>query len=266
MESGFFKSSVLVFAIALTATAARASVIFLYDFPGNPGSGLAADQTNGQPAGATFSDFTRTADLTQMPGAPANNDYGTENWNQTGSINTAQYEGFSITAAVGNHLNLTSLSFDIQLKPSGPLNVEVGLFLNGSSTAYATLDLTPTASVTTYNFNFTPLTDADNVTLAEFRFFGWNAAASGGGIVLDNVATSGSIGFPVPEAGTFGPVLVLVSCTIFLQACQGKRPGLRSNQTMKRIASAMLRKLRLEDWFKSKRSSLPAAIRLSVSR
>jgi len=196
------------FALLVVCPIARASLIYTYDFPGSPGSGLASDQTNGQPTGATFSDFTRTADLTQMPGAPANNDYGTESWNQTGSINTAQYEGFSITAAAGYHLNLTSLSFDVQLKPSGPLNFEVGLFLNGSSTAYATLDLTPTTTVTTYTFNFTPLTDANNVTLAEFRFFGWNAAAAGGGIILDNVTTNGAIS-NLPETSTFVPILAL---------------------------------------------------------
>ncbi len=83
------------------------------------------------------------------------------------------------------------------MKPSGPANFEVGLFLSGSSTAYATLDLTPTSTLTTYTFNFTPLTDADNVTSAAFRFFGWNASASGGGIVLDNVITNGVI---LPEA------------------------------------------------------------------
>ena len=198
-----------VLALVWAQTTATASIIFSYDFPGDPMHNyFAANQTNGQPTGATFSDFTRTADLTQMPGAPANNDYGTESWNQTGSINTAQYEGFSITAAAGYHLNLTSLSFDVQLKPSGPLNFEVGLFLNGSSTAYATLDLTPTTTVTTYTFNFTPLTDANNVTLAEFRFFGWNAAAAGGGIILDNVTTNGAI---VPEPGTIIPILVLLS-------------------------------------------------------
>jgi len=195
--------------LLVAAATGRASLIYQYDFPGNPGSGLASDQTNGQPALATFSDFTRTAGLTQMPGAPATNTYGTESWNLTGSIDTTQYEGFSITASAGNHLNLTSLSFDLQLKPSGPLNFEVGLFLNGSSTAYATMDITPTATMTTYTFNFTPLTDADNVTSAEFRFFGWNAAASGGGIVLDNVATFGAI---VPEPSVLGPISLLIGC------------------------------------------------------
>src|SRR5207253_426891 len=108
---------------------------------------------------ATFSDFTRAGGLTQMPGAPANNTFGSESWNLTGSINTTQYEGFSITADPGKHLNLTSLTFDLQLKPSGPANFEVGLFLNGSSTAYATLDLSPTTTLTAYTFDFTDLTD-----------------------------------------------------------------------------------------------------------
>jgi len=202
--------SVLVFVLALMAstTPSRALVLFIYDFPGSPGgggtsppNGKAVNQTNGQPANATFSDFTPTADLTQMPGAPGNNTFGTESWNMTGSINTSQYEGFSITAAGSSLLNLTSLSFDLTLKPSGPANFEVGLFLNGSSTAYATLDITPTVPLTTYTFDFTDLTDVDNVTSATFRFFGWNASASGGGIVLDNVTTNGAI-TNVPEQKT----------------------------------------------------------------
>ncbi len=187
----------LVLMFAASTAPSKAAIIYTYDFPGNPGSGLAANQTNGQPFLGTFSDFTRTGGLTQMPGAPANNTYGTESWNLTGSIDTSQYEGFSITAAAGCHLNLSSLSFDLQLKPSGPANFEVGLFLNGSSTAFATLDLAPTSTLTTYTFDFTDLTDADNVSSAAFRFFGWNAAASGGGIVLDNVITNGVI---LPEA------------------------------------------------------------------
>jgi len=199
MPTHFFRPLLIaLIAVAALSTPASSAVIFIYDFPGNPGSGLAADQTNGNQSWAPFGDFTRNGGLTVMPGAPSNQTFGTENWNQTGSIDTTQYEGFSITAGSGIHLDLTSLSFDVTLKPSGPTNFEVGLFLNGSSTAYATLDVTPTATTTTYTFNFTPLTDAQNVTLATFNFYGWNAVASGGGIVLDNVITNGSI---VPEPG-----------------------------------------------------------------
>ena len=200
-------------ALFIESSTMRAALVYVYDFPGNPGSGLATDQTNGQPAGATFSDFTRTATLTQMPGAPANNTFGTENWNQTATIDPTEYQGFSITATAGFRLNLTSFTFDAALKPSGPLNCEVGLFLNGSSTAYATFDFSPTATLTTYTFNFTALTDSDNVTSAEFRFFGWNASANGGGIVLDNVATFGGIS-SVPEVAPLLPVTSIIACSL----------------------------------------------------
>ena len=194
----------------------RASVLYTYDFPGSPGSGLAANQSNANQPWAPFSDFTRTATLTQMPGAPANGTYGTENWNQTGVIDPTQSEGFSITAGPGIVLTLTSLSFDIQLKPSGPTNFEVGLFLNGSSTAYATLDLTPTSTNTTYTFDFTDLTAADLVTSASFKFFGWNAVASGGGIILDNVITNGAI---VPEASNALFALLPIGLAVYSLGC-----------------------------------------------
>ncbi len=119
-------------------------------------------------------------------------------------------EGFTATAGPGVFLNLTSLSFDLQLKPSGPVNFEVGLFLNGSSTAYATLDLTPTSTLTNYVFDFTDLTVADAVTSASFKFYGWNASASGGGIVLDNVITNGAI-VPEPNAAWFATLPILLA-------------------------------------------------------
>src|SRR3954469_11920380 len=98
--------AVLALVLAASPATSDAAIVYTYDFPGNPGSGLAANQTNGQPWLGTFSDFTRTAGLTQMPGAPANSTFGTESWNLTGSIDTTQYEGFSITAGSGIHLNL----------------------------------------------------------------------------------------------------------------------------------------------------------------
>ncbi len=86
--------TVVLLALAALSTPAYSAVIYTYDFPGGPGSGLAANQTNGQPFLGTFSDFTRTGGLTQMPGAPANNTFGTESWNLTASIDTSQYRRF----------------------------------------------------------------------------------------------------------------------------------------------------------------------------
>jgi hypothetical protein len=57
---------------------ADASVIYLYDFPGSPGSGLAIDQANWQPSGARFGDFART----NVDAASGNDLFKSNNWNQ----------------------------------------------------------------------------------------------------------------------------------------------------------------------------------------
>jgi hypothetical protein len=188
-------------------SAIRASVIYLYDFPGSPGSGLAVAQTSSQPSGATFSDFTRTnVDVTN-----GDDVFNSNNWNQGVAIDTTQYVGFSITSDAGFHLNLTSLDFDARKSATGPANAQVALFLNGSSTAYATLDFTPAGTLSPVTFDFTDLTDGDNVTSATFRFYGWNASGSGGQLEFDNVATSGVIS-NLPEGPVAWPIFVLLGC------------------------------------------------------
>jgi hypothetical protein len=171
-------------------------------------SGLASNQTNGQPSNATFSDFTRT-NLNGSGGPPQ---FASTGWNLNSSIDPTQFEGFSITAAGGFHLNLSSLTFDAVLgSPTGPQNMEVALFLNGSAIAYATFDFSPTSTLTSYSFNFTPLTDANNATSATFKFYGWNAVGPAGELDLDNVATFGAIS-NLPEPSSMLPVLLLLGC------------------------------------------------------
>jgi hypothetical protein len=136
----------LLFFLALQGST-RASLIYLYDFPGSPGSGLASDQANSQPSNATFGDFTRTADLGLVSSGSGNDVFGTNNWNQTVAIDPAQHQGFSITANAGFALDLSSLSFDARISATGPANGRVALFLNGSATAYATFDFSPPISV-----------------------------------------------------------------------------------------------------------------------
>ena len=188
----------------------HASLIYLYDFPGSPGSGLAADQTNPQPSGATFTDFTRT-----NVGVVASSvdEFGSNNWSLGGALDSTVFEGFSITAAGGFHLNLSSLTFSAYRSATGPPNMEVALFLNGSASAYATFDFSPTTSKTPYTFNFTPLTDSDNVTTATFKFYGWNAGGAGGQIYLDDVATNGTIS-SLPEVAPLLPVTLIIACSV----------------------------------------------------
>jgi hypothetical protein len=185
---------IALIAVAALSTPAYSTVIFIYDFPG--GSGLAASQTNGQPSGATFSDFTRTnLNAAVNPGA-----FASTKWNTGGSIDPSEFLSFSITASVGQYLNLASLTFDDFIgSPTGPANMQVALYLNGSSTAYATMNFNPTTSLASENFDFADLTDADLVTSATFKFFGWNAVGPAGEFDIDNVATGIT---NAPEVGT----------------------------------------------------------------
>ena len=194
--------------IAVGISTAHASLIYLYDFTG--GSGLAGDQANSQPSGATFSDFTRN----NVGAAPSPGDtFGSNNWSQSASLDPTVYEGFSIAADVGVHLNLSNLTFQLYRSATGPTDMEVALFLNGSSTPYATYGFTTSTAMTAYAFNFTALTDADNVTFATIKFFGWNAGGVGGQLYLDNVATYGDV-VPAPEIPALWPVLLLVICIL----------------------------------------------------
>lgn len=202
------KAFALIAVVVLQATA-HASLIYTYDFPGN--SGLAADQTNLQPSNATFSDFTRT-NVGTPPTGPSDS-FRTNNWSLGGSLDPTEFVSFSIVASGGFHLNLSSLTFNAQRFAQGPQSMEVALFLNGSGTAYATYDFSPTTTMTAYTFNFTPLTDADNVTTATFKFYGWNATGSGGQLYLDDVATYADIS-SVPEVAPLLPVTLIIACSV----------------------------------------------------
>jgi hypothetical protein len=201
-------------ALVIAATSAPASLIYTYDFPGSPGSGLAIDQTNGEPANATMSDFTRNGGLT---GTGNSGVFGSKNWPTGGALDPTVFTAFSITADPGFVLTLSQLTFDsLKNGAGGPLNAEVDLFLNGSATAYATFAWTPqNAPLTSYVFNFTAVTAADNVTSATFKFFSWNANDATNELQFDNVAIYG--GIDVPEGASLGPVALVVGCAVCLQ-------------------------------------------------
>jgi hypothetical protein len=179
------------------------AVIYTYDFPGSPGSGLAADQTNPQPSFATFGDFTRTGAVSAGGGT---NVFDTKGWSPATSIDLSQYQGFSITASPWYVLNLTSVSFSFSNSGNGPNDFQASLFLNGSSTPYQSQSYSSTQGlITTLTFDFTDLVTADNVTSATVRFYGWNTASAGAHLVFDDVAVSGSIAaLPEPSNAWFG--------------------------------------------------------------
>ena len=208
LAAKLFAVSALAIFLAIRSTA-DASLLYLYDFPGN--SGLAVDQTNSQPSGATFSDFTRT-NVGTPPTGPSDS-FRTNNWSLATSLDSTKFVSFSIVASGGFHLDLSSLTFSAQRFAQGPQSAEVALFINGSSIAYATFGFSPTTTMTSYTFNFTPLTDADNVTFASFRFYGWNATGTGGQLYLDDVATNGTIS-SLPEVAPVIPVSLIILCSV----------------------------------------------------
>ena len=207
-------------AFVLVCSNGSASLIYTYDFPGGPGSGLAVDQTNGQPAGATFSDFTRNGGLT---GTGAAGVFGSKNWSTAGSPDPNIFTAFTITADPGLVLTLSQLTFDsLKNGAAAPLLAEVDLFLNGSATAYASFAWTPqNAPMTSYVFNFTPVTGADNVTTATFKFFAWNAASGTNEVQFDNVAIFG--GVDVPESAGLGPAGLVIGCAILARRLSRER-------------------------------------------
>ena len=107
-----------------------------------------------------------------------------------------------------------------------PFFAEVDLFLNGSTTAYASFAWTPQNSpLTSYTFDFADVTGAMNVTTATFKFFAWNAGGPTNELQFANVAVSG--GVDVPEAGGLGPAILVVCCAVALRRFQGPRQATR---------------------------------------
>ena len=177
-------------------------------FPALPGSGLAADQTNPQTGNVTFGNWSR-ANLTAGTAA---NTYESTFWNTTAVFDSAQYASFSITADAGYHLNLSQLTFDEMRTSGGPTKGRIQMFLNGSATAFDSVDYNPSSSWQSRTFNFTDIVDADNVTTVEFRFYGWNGGTDSASLIFDNVGVT--ILGVVPKVPAFWPVLLLIGCLI----------------------------------------------------
>ena len=182
----------LLSALLSSVRPARAALTWAYDFPGTPGSGVANAQTNPQDPNATFGDWNRV-NLTQVGTA---NVFDTTGWSVGAGIDTTQYEVFTITAAPGYHLDLTQLTFDQMRTSGGPTKGLINMYVNGSATVWDSFNWNPTASVQNKTFDFIDTVDADNVTVVEFRLFGWNGGDPNANMLVDNMAVTVAI---VPE-------------------------------------------------------------------
>ena len=213
--------------LILACSTAQSSVVFLYDFPGTPGSGLASDQTNPQPANATFGDWSRV-NVSPVGTAAA---FDSNFWNTTSTFDPTQYASFSITADAGYHLNLSLLTFDEMRTSGGPTKGHIELFLDGSAAPYAVFNYNPSSQWTSHTFNFADTTDADNVGTVDFRFYGWNGGTPNASLIFDNVAVTLSI---VPEPGTRVFALLPVGIALYSFA-QGLRRKKRTSLGRHRV-------------------------------
>jgi hypothetical protein len=208
-------------AILLTPASGHAALVYTYDFPGTPGSGVASDQTNPQTGNITFGDWSRV----NVSGVATTDVFDTNLWNTTAIFDSTQYESFTITAGTGYHLDLSSLTFDQMRTSGGPTKALVQIFVNGSAIVWDSFSYNPSASVQNKSFSFIPTTDPDNVTLMEFRFYGWNGGTLAASLILDNVTISG-IGV-VPETSTIVPIILLFAC-VALERSKARRRCVRS--------------------------------------
>ena len=185
----------------------NATIVYTYDFPGTPGSGLASNQSSTAPAYTTFGDWSRV----NVTAGPTANAFESTNWNTTSTFDPTEYASFTITTNAGWHLNLQLLTFDEVRASGGPTKGRVDMFINGSTTAYATFNYNPSASVQNKSFDFTDTVDADNVTTVEFRFYGWNGGTAAAGLTFDNVAITLDV---VPEVDCCGIIAGLFAAMV----------------------------------------------------
>ena len=201
----------------------RGSIVWTYDFPGSPGSGVGNNQTNPQPTGATFGDWARV----NLTAGTASDAFESTFWNNTAVFDPTQYESFTITADAGYHLNLEQLTFDEMRTSGGPTKGHIEMFLNGSSAPWAVFNYNPSSNWNSHTFDFTDTTDSDNVTLVEFRFYGWNGGTPDAGLLFDNVAVTLSA---VPEVPNLGAVILVIGCAVLGRRFRGVVPRRESGK------------------------------------
>jgi hypothetical protein len=149
----------------------------------------------------------------------------TKGWNTANAIVTTEYLHFSVAANSGSSMNLTQLSWMDSIGTKGPTSGQVSIFLNGSSTATASMSFTRSTAEAPLNWDLAGITGVAGCTSVEFRFYGWNANTQGidNRETIDKVALSGTV---VPEPQTY----CLVSGLGLLGLAVGRRLGPKSKQ------------------------------------
>ncbi|WP_254413032.1 T9SS type A sorting domain-containing protein [Dyadobacter diqingensis] len=136
------------------------------------------------------------------------NAFNSTTLNNTAAINDNSYIEFSVTAAPGYQLNLTSLSFFRQGSASAPNQLEIRYSTDGfaTSTNWGAAPNTTTTPGATTVWDFADFSTALGATIT-FRIYPYGTqrsdlgaarASTGGTIRLDNIIINGTVSNPMP--------------------------------------------------------------------
>lgn len=184
-------------------------------------SGVPNPNVTTAPTGATYSEFQRVNLVADTSGPHV---WDSTDWSTATSNDSTKYVGFTVTAWVNGTVTLTDISFDVKRESSkGPKNAAMELLLNGVSQGY--YDYSPTKLPGEFvTWNFSDITFS-NGSVAEFRFYGWNAEENKGHLSFDNVQNSGTS--VVPEFST--GLIVGMAAGLGLLASGARRLYMRRN-------------------------------------
>lgn len=165
------------------------------------------------------------------------NAFNSTTLNNTAAVNDNSYIEFSVSAALGYQLNLTSLSFFRQGSATAPNQLEIRYSTDGfvTSTNWGAAPNTTTTPGATTVWDFADFSAAPGATVT-FRIYpygiqrsdlGTARASTAGTIRLDNVIINGTVSNPMPvklisfEGDTQENVIVLKWSTAWEEQNQG---------------------------------------------
>jgi len=199
--------AVLTSAVVLLVVQEASGQLAIYEF--DKSTGVPNPNVTVAPTGATYSEFQRVNLVADTSGPHV---WDSTDWATTIANDSTKYVGFTVTSWLNGTVTLTDISFDVKRESSkGPKNAAMELFLDGKSQGY--YDYSPTklpGELVTWNFNDITF---GNGSVAEFRFYGWNAEENKGHLSFDNVKTSGTSVVPELTSGSIVGIAAALGIT-----------------------------------------------------
>lgn len=172
----------LAFAFSILTGLTQAQTLGVYAFTGS--NGCNSVEVTTQPSNATFGSYSSVNTNCEN----TSNIFERDAWNTATTINTSEYNQFSITPASGYVLNLTNITFTQEMS----YNNSTTWALRSSVDNYTSNIATGTATTTSQTPSIT-LSGFTNLGATTFRLYIINANSSATNWSNDNVTLSGTV-------------------------------------------------------------------------